>query len=148
MRWREFIRHNFWLKLFALVLATLTWITVRFAIQHEIGLVQNPLANAMTREFKPLPIRVLTEATDLRNFKITPPEASITVSGEAGLIGSLSKQDIQVFVDMADAGDEHEWIKKVNAVSPMGVSIIRISPIWVRVERILPAQQSSLSNKP
>lgn len=136
---RQLIFKDIWLKLFSLALAILIWLTVTFAIQK----VGSPAASlsALTRDrtFYNLPVLVLSAAADVRDFKVKPPEAEVTVQGDPKTVENLQSKDIKVMVDLtgieAGAGN---FRARVQVSTPIGVTHVRVVPEDVEV--IFPAK--------
>jgi hypothetical protein len=159
MSLRTFIEHNYWLKLFSLLLATLIWFIIRpLAIQtgkrpEAIQLQQPgtflPATGIVEGSFSRLPVMVLSSAADPRSFRIEPPEVSIEVSGPKDLMKDLTARDIQVLVDLTDLlvtrppGQlTNAFARKLTVNTPPGVNLVRVEPSAVRIERVAPAGPS------
>ncbi|MBI5772580.1 MAG: hypothetical protein HZA89_02420 [Verrucomicrobia bacterium] len=134
MAWRDFILKNFWLKLFSLALATVIWFTVN-AILHE------PKSDALVddtaqQKFTRVPITVMMNAADTRSFRVVPGEVTVTVSGKFLVLQRITDKDIQAFVNLSAARDIEGAAKKIQIVAPEGVSLVRVDPAMVRIERV------------
>lgn len=130
---REFIRHNFWLKVFALVLAVMSWLTARFAINNEIGvgsLLLNPIT---TVELKYLPIHVLQNVADPRVFQFNPTEVTVTITGEASRVRTLTEKDIRVFVDFTGVDPEIGSLQALEVHFPPGIGRVQVIPAKTRI---------------
>ena len=90
MSLRDFIQHNFWLKLFSLLLATLIWFAINFGIKSGLRPVQNPIINQTTRQIIRVPVRVLTQPGDQRVFKVDPRDVDVTLTGETAVIREVA----------------------------------------------------------
>jgi hypothetical protein len=134
MALRDYILHNFWLKLLSLGLATLTWFTI-MAVQRNIRLGQ--AGTALSRTLSRQRIIVLKSATDMREFRILPAEVNVTVSAHAGSLQKLTEKDLQVYVNLTEVPDVEVLTKKVQVYVPEGVSLAEVNPPVVRIERIL-----------
>ncbi len=131
---RQFIEHNFWLKVFALILALLTWITVRFAISRQIAFGSAPITS-VTRAFPKSPVRLLTGANMAGRFHVVPNEVTVTLSGDATILEKLSGKEITPFVNISKGIAESGRLGKVEIFAPAGMSIVKIEPSEVAVER-------------
>ncbi|MEO7297403.1 MAG: CdaR family protein [Verrucomicrobiota bacterium] len=137
MSLRAFIQHNFWLKLFALLLATLIWFAIHFWIEGGNRQPLNPITNRITREIR-LPVRVMARSSDGRIFKVEPEEVAVTVTGESALLTTLTLQNMAAFVDLASMRSARETNQLVKLNSPGGVTVVNISPRAVNVELLPP----------
>ncbi len=137
MSLRAFIQHNFWLKLFSLLLATLIWFAINFGIErieNELQLPQNPITNPATKENLNIPVRVLTRPGDPRIFKVEPEEVIVSITGEAAILKNVSSKTIAVFVDLTNVRSQRETNQQVRLDIPVGVTVINVSPRAVNVE--------------
>src|SRR5690242_1318005 len=95
---RQLFFEDFWLKLFSLVLATLVWFTVSFAIQRDVSPIA-PLNIVTTeRTFSNLPVDVVFSAEDARTVRVMPKSVEVTLHGEPKTLNSLQSWNIRVSV--------------------------------------------------
>ena len=126
---RHPIFHDFWLKLLSLVLATLIWFIIHFAIQKQVS----PLTlTANERKFPSLPVMVMFAAEDVRSYKVKPSEVEVVVQGETKILKNLQSRDIRVMVDLTGIEAAH-MRKRVEVTPPPGVSHTRVTPQEVEV---------------
>ena len=133
--WRHLIQHNFWLKLGALALATVTWL----AIQQHIVRTQG---RVVVRVYRNIPVMVLTEADNAQVFEVVPARVSVTVRGPASVISQLTEADFQAFVNLASNESADEMLKRVEVISFRGLDILKIDPLRIRIKRLNPSQKS------
>jgi YbbR domain-containing protein len=126
---RDFIFHDFWLKLFSLVLAVLIWLAVHFASQKEVSPLSFP---GEERKFSNLPVMVMFAAEDVRTFKVKPSEVEVTVQGDPKILKNLQGRDIRVIVDLTGIEAAH-LRKRVEISPPAGVTHTRVMPQEVEV---------------
>lgn len=127
----DIIQRNFWLKVVSLLFATFIWLAIRF----EMRLLQNPTGDEIVQTFRHIQIRVLTDTRDKSTYQVVPDEVTLTVSGELQLIRRLHERDFQVFVNAAQSTDLLQgYIRKVEVVKPLGVTLIKVEPSMVQVE--------------
>jgi hypothetical protein len=131
---RRLIEENLGLKAFSLLLAALIWFTIRFGLHHDVSLTASRLKDQ--RIFGPLPITVMTEAADLRSFRVVPSEVTVTVTGNPEMLQRLTSREIQVFVNLVDAQDTPGMLKKIDVFPPFGISVRKVNPPVVQVERV------------
>lgn len=134
MALREYILHNFWLKIFSLFLAGLIWVTIRIAIQKEISNQPPNSDDLVTNVFPRLPVGLLTSPSDPRKFTCDPPEVTVIISGDAQLMRHVRSQDIEVFVKLMEIRQAVKFLKKLQFYLPPGVALVRIQPSTVMVE--------------
>jgi len=136
---REFIQHNFWLKLISLVLAVIIWFMIQLGIQSDFKLTQNPITNPIIQESLALPLQVLTQPGDARVFQVAPREVTITITGEAAVLREISKRDYKAYVDLTLIHhNEPMMTEKVRLHVPSGVTVMAVSPQAVKVEQVSP----------
>ena len=87
-----------------------------------------------------LPVTVITTATDMRGFAITPKEVEVTVRGDSGVLNKLKLPDVQAFVNLTDVKDETNFQKRVIVHTPTNVIPIRVVPEEVTVQRVSPPE--------
>jgi YbbR domain-containing protein len=133
----KFLRHIFiedlLLKLFSLFLALLFWLTVSFAIQQKEASPAPALTlNPEVRTFFNLPVVVMSSASDVRNFKVSPSAVEVTVRGDAKIVANLQSKDIRPIVDLTgiEAG---RALKRIEVSTPAGVTHVRVLPEEVQV---------------
>lgn len=136
MAWRDYILKNFWLKLFSLALATVIWLTIN-AIIHEAK-IEAPMDETAQQKFTHVPITVMMNAADARSFRVVPGEVTVSVSGKFLTLQKVTDKDIQAFVNLTDTRDTEGAAKKIQIVAPDGVSLVRVDPAMVRIERVNP----------
>jgi YbbR domain-containing protein len=129
---RNLLFHDFWLKLFALALAVLIWLTVSF-IQSGGG--QNLFTNRSLpeRTFPKIPVLVVSSAADVRDFKVHPSEVEVVVQGDARLIQSLQARDIRALVDLTDIESARGLTERIEVTAPRGITLTRVTPEQVDV---------------
>jgi hypothetical protein len=131
---RNLVFKDFFLKLFSLALAALTWFTIRIAIEKEVSPV-GPLSLTPPerRVFARVPVVVLSSAEDVRSFKVNPQEVEVTVQGDARTLSTIQTKDIRALVDLTGIGAARDLRKRIEVSTPAGVTHERIDPSEVRV---------------
>ena len=130
---RNLVFHDFWLKLFSLVLAVLIWLTVTVSIKKEVSPVSSLVFTPAERMFYNLPITMISSAADVRDFKVEPREVELAVRGDAKTLQSLQSRDIRVFVDLSTFDPKTDKARRVEVATPAGVSHLRVNPEEVQV---------------
>jgi YbbR domain-containing protein len=133
---RQLVLQDFWLKLFSLALATLIWLTVSIYIHKnkEGGLPSlggNPLEERLT--LLNIPIKVVAEAADVRNFKVTPTTVDVTVRGQPEALKNLERTQIRALVDLTDVAAARLASMRIDITVPPGITIESWEPRVVEV---------------
>lgn len=127
MSLHHFLSYNRWQKLLALLLAALIWFTVRQGVDRGAG--------AAYRTFTGVPIRVLTLASDLDQFRVSPAEVTVILRGKPDALAQHTTRSVEAYVNLADnAGTSGARIGvHVNAE---GAEVVSVSPRDVVIERM------------
>jgi YbbR domain-containing protein len=133
---RDYILHNFWWKLFSVLLAALTWFTIQTALQKDQNLTQSPVVTTSTRSFTAVPIQVLSPAANTNRYRVSPISVTVEVSGAADLLEKLQARQIQAVIDVSEAPEEKEFRKDIQVQVPKEFKIVSTRPIYVSVERV------------
>jgi YbbR domain-containing protein len=128
---RDIFVKDFWLKLFSLVLAVLTWLTVYMTEGSSIGTLR--LAPASRRTLTRLPVLIMSSAEDVRSFRVHPKEVDVTVQGDARAVKALQDRDIRVMVDLSGIEAAHDLRKRIEVSTPAGVTHVKVEPDEVQV---------------
>jgi hypothetical protein len=142
MTLRDYLPEHFAWKLISFVVAVLVWFSIDFNIQGSFRSPEKRAVVATTTATNWLPVTVITTATDLRLFTLTPSEVEVIVRGEERVLASLKKTDVQAFVNLTDMKDAKSFRKEVIVHTPLNVTAVRVVPNEVTVERA-PAAESS-----
>ena len=113
---RSFLSHNWFLKLFSILLASLLWLT----IATETNTVTN---RTVPLEFRGIPL----------NMEITgetATEVSLQVRGSSTLLNEISPADIAAFVSLAgeSPGEKNLALSAQNILRPFGIEVLRVDP--------------------
>jgi YbbR domain-containing protein len=129
---RNFILHDFWLKLFSVALALLIWLTVNFALQRGPAAPRS-LIPTEQRVFSNLPIMIMASAEDVHSVRVHPKEVELTVRGDARVLKQLQPREIRVLVDITGIEAAQGLRKRLEVSTPPGVTYDRIDPEEVQV---------------
>jgi YbbR domain-containing protein len=123
---RNWIAKDFGWKMFSVFLALVVWLTVH-KIYEEPG-----AATSQAREntYGDLPVLVVSEASDVHDFRVVPATVSVTVSGPPDAMAVLQADQIRATVDMT-AGKELR--RKVEVSTPPNVTLVGVDPPKVSV---------------
>ena len=129
---QHLVFHDFWLKLFSLVLAVLIWFTVSLASQKEVSPVGPLMRNLAQRTFLRLPVVVLSSAEGVGEIQIHPQEVEVTIEGEPRTLQSVQSKDIRAIVDLTGI-KAAELRKRIEVSTPAGVTHVRVAPQEVEI---------------
>ncbi len=136
MSLRDKILHNFWLKVFSVILAMMIWFAIQSNLQTEAKFPQSPFRPVETRDFR-RPIAISTSATNQLVFKIEPSHVSVKIRGDRSFVRKLNLSDIQVYVDLTDVRDVHGSFP-IQVHVPREVGLYEVWPSRVHVETASP----------
>ncbi|MGD0349317.1 MAG: CdaR family protein [Verrucomicrobiota bacterium] len=125
-----FIKDLGW-KLFSVVLAVTIWVTV-YKIREESGSPTTPLAGDKLT-YDDLPVLVVSAASDVRNFRVTPDTVTVTVSGPPNVMAVLQANQIRAVVDLTGIEPGKESRRRVDVSTPPEVTLLRVKPSSVDV---------------
>jgi len=125
-----FIKDLGW-KLFSLVLAIVIWLTVN-KILGESGYSAEPSAGDKLT-YDDLPVVVVSETSDVRNFHVTPAMVAVTVSGPPRDIAVLQANQIHAVVDLTGIESGKELRRHVDVSTPTGITLVSVKPSYVDV---------------
>jgi hypothetical protein len=135
MALRDVFLHNTRWKVTALVLATLVWFAIKFAIYREA-------AGGPNQILRHQPVMVLKAPDDNRVFRVDPAQVDVIVQSTK----ELGEGELQVFVDLTQMPEVNTALKQIVLRAGDNVKA-RAEPPYVTVER-LSTQDTPLNNKP
>lgn len=138
MNLRYLILHNFWLKLISLGLASLIWLAVHYQVQSEHAQNKANLNRMVSKQFRNVPVSIVTMPGDQRVFRISPREATAIVVGEEDSLNKMAAKNLTLYVDLTDFHSPRSTNEELHAHTPADVSIIGIQPTTIQVEQISP----------
>lgn len=133
---RNNILNNFWWKLFSLLLAALTWITIQTVLERDQTLVQSPITTVSTREFTSVLVHLMAATYNTNRFRTIPPDVTVELSGSEDVLKGVEAKEITAFVEVTDIGDEKLTRRDVHVVAPRNLKLVGVRPPNVSVERI------------
>jgi hypothetical protein len=132
---REMLVNNFWWKVTALCLAVLAW----YGFQpREMRPYLFPQGRTdYTRLMIAHPVTITKPATDTREFKVTPSEVDITLSGEEKVLRALPSSEVRATVEIVEFRNGTNSLRIHVYVPPRGgIELAGITPERVQVEVI------------
>jgi hypothetical protein len=130
---RELVLNNFWWKVTAFLLAVLVWFGFR-PREERWNLFPDTFRPYYTRYFVAHPVSISKPAADTREFKVTPSEVDITLTGDEKTLRALRGSQLRATADVSDL-DANSLKGKTNTL-PMKVSFPNDEKI--RIERVMP----------
>lgn len=129
---RHLIFRDFWLKLFALALAILIWLTVSFT---KDGMSVKGLAGSTqsTVTFANVPVLIMSEAADVHDFKVSPSAVEVIVRGDPKALDSLQLNQIRALVDLSGVEAARGLKKRIEVTTPPGFTYVSVTPSEVDV---------------
>jgi YbbR domain-containing protein len=137
---RKIFFHNFWLKLFSLMLALMIWFAV-FSIQDKPKAVPGFGVGDVKKAFDQVPVSVMKSPNDTALYTISPNAVNIVVTGDPAVLAKLTARDVQVFIDLTDSragARKNERKQDIQVRLPELVDKIEVSPSYVFADRITP----------
>lgn len=118
---KHWITHNWFLKIFSLVLATMLWITVASETSSEIGL-EVPL------EYRNIPAQ-LEITNDTTNT------VEVRLRGSPNLIKDMTPKQVSSVIDLSSMkpGETVFPLTSQNVQAPFGAEVVRVNPSRVRI---------------
>ena len=95
MPWRDYILNNALWKVVSVIAAVLIWFAIHSNIQDSFKSPENRILTTSTVS-RTLPVTVITTATDMRGFTITPTNVTVTVRAEAPVLNNLKVSAVTV----------------------------------------------------
>jgi hypothetical protein len=128
---RDIILNNFWWKMTALCLAVLAWFGFQPRDMRDLW----PTRTDYTRLLIAHPVTITKPATDTREFKVTPSEVDITLSGDEKVLRDLSASEVRATVEILEFREDTNSLLIHVYVPPRGgIKLERLSPERVQVE--------------
>ncbi|MGA2176174.1 MAG: hypothetical protein ABSH38_14455 [Verrucomicrobiota bacterium] len=137
MSLRSLIFHNFWLKTFSVVLATVIWFFIHDGIRHDNVPTQLSINHLLAQEYIRVPVTVQTNIGETRVFRVTPSEVVVTAVGEqTALLGT--KQDIKAYLNLRDFHSKEPVTEELRVDAPTNINVLEINPPVVTVQQVSP----------
>jgi YbbR domain-containing protein len=124
---KHWITHNWFLKVFSFILATMLWMAVSNEASSEIGM-EVPL------EYRNIPAQ-LEITGDTTNT------VQVRLRGSSNVIKGITPRDVATRIDLGDmtAGEKIVPLSPQNVQAPFGAEVVRVNPSSVRfsIERTM-----------
>jgi YbbR domain-containing protein len=117
---KHWLTHNWFLKVFSLILATMLWMAVAHETSSEIGM-EVPL------EYRNIP----------QQLEITGDAATavqVRLRGSSNVIKGITPQDVATTIDLSGMrpGEKIVPLSPQNVDAPFGADVVRVNPSSVR----------------
>jgi hypothetical protein len=130
---RSLILRDFWLKLLSLVLASLIWLTVWFAIRNEKSPLSVFAGSEPEQDFYNIPVQVLLSAADVREVKVNPTAVQVRVRGDARKLKGLQPKEINARIDLTGIESARGLRNRIEIITPSGITFVQVFPDEVEV---------------
>ena len=118
----------------ALLLAIVVWLGFQPRDKH-LNLFPDAYRPTYVRYILRHPVTIIKPATDTREFKVTPSEVDISLTGDEKVLDALNGADIRASVDVVSlAGKTNSLPIKVAVPEGSDIKLDRVSPDRVQVE--------------
>jgi len=131
--WADYIRNNFWLKIFSLGLAMIIWFAVRSDAPDKMSFPLSPWKDEIPRSLTNLPVALLIRPYQGQRFTVSPVTVDVTVNGPREIINRLNPADIKIYAQILDVNSPMATFP-LKPITPKGVTVRSISPSSVTVE--------------
>jgi YbbR domain-containing protein len=128
---RNLFLHNFGLKLFSLVLATLIWFAIESNLPSDSRFASALGRPAPTREFR-RPVGVLVSSVRNQGFTIEPEDVDVVVTGDPAVLRKLHENEIQVYVRLTDVAQTRGAFR-LEVALPAELRLLQVQPSRVAV---------------
>jgi YbbR domain-containing protein len=125
-------------KLISLLIAAVIWVAL-YDVTNRSKTVENPLSPRVERTFTRLPVRVISFAADVREVKVQPDTASVTIRATQEIMAQVTEGEIKVHVDLSDIESARNLRKRLIVSTPAGVTFLRVEP--AEVEAVVPPKK-------
>ena len=131
---RDLVLNNFWWKVTALFLAILVWIGFQPRDKH-LNLFPDAYRPSYVRYLLRHPVTIIKPANDKREFKVTPSEVDISLSGDQKVLETLRGSEVRASVDVVSFEAKTNTLPLVVTFPPDGeIKLERVLPDRVQVE--------------
>jgi YbbR domain-containing protein len=128
MALRDIITKDLGWKIFSLILAVVIWLTVDTVSKESSGHPTNPLEDWELRTLSDMPVLVVSEAGDVREFKVSPDHVQVTVRANPDTPIEDLEKEVHVTVDLTDIESSRGLRKRVDVSTPPGVILESVTP--------------------
>jgi YbbR domain-containing protein len=128
MALRNIVTKDLGWKLFSLGLAVVIWLTISAVSKESSGHITNPLEDWELRTLSDMPVLVVSEAGDARQFKVSPDHVEVTVRASPDTPIEALEKEVHVTVDLTDIESSRGLRKRVDVATPPNVTFVGVTP--------------------
>jgi hypothetical protein len=131
---RDLLLNNFWWKVTALLLAIVGWLGFQPRDKH-LNLFPDAYRATYVRYLVRHPVTIVKPATDQREFKVTPSEVDISLSGNQKMLEALKASEVRASVDVVSFNNKTNSLPiLVSFPKDSDIKLESVSPERVQVE--------------
>lgn len=131
---RDLLLNNFWWKVTALLLAIVVWLGFQ-PRDKRLNLFPDAYRPSYVRYILRHPVTIIKPANDTREFKVTPSEVDIALSGDQKVLDHLKGSEIRASVDVVSlTGKSNNLPIKVTFPNSDQIKQEQVTPDRVQVE--------------
>lgn len=135
---RSLLLDNLSWKLLSVTLALLIWSGARLFMREEIRPLGSPLAPLAARDFRDLPVRLLSYRALTNPVRVEPSKVLVRVGGELSILERLTIQDALAFVEVPSILSGLPMTNRVDVRLPPSVRVLSIAPERVVITPVTP----------
>jgi YbbR domain-containing protein len=142
---RTIFVHDWPLKLFSLLLAVLTWLTVHFSLRQQVVPVPgNQSLSAKT--YFDLPVTIVSANMDVSSYKVEPKEVDVTFQGSKEALEEFPRSSFRIIVDLSGTVLKAAQQLPVEVIAPAGITYAHIAP--ESLVRVIPPPPPATETQP
>jgi hypothetical protein len=131
---RDLLLNNFWWKVTALLLAIVLWLGLQ-PQDRPLNLFPDAYRPTYVRYLLRHPVTIIKPANDTREFKVTPSEVDISLSGDQKLLENLRGSEVRANVDVVSFNAKtNELPIAVTFPGNGAIKLEQVTPERVQVE--------------
>jgi hypothetical protein len=132
---RDVLLNNFWWKVTALLLAIVVWLGFQ-PRDKRLNLFPDAYRSSYVRYILRHPVTIVKPATDTREFRVTPSEVDISLSGDEKVLEALRGSEVRASVDVVSVTTRTNVLPIAVSFPPTAgaIKVERVTPERVQVE--------------
>ncbi len=127
MNLRSLLFDNLPWKLLSVSLALLIWSGTRMFVRQEIQPLGHPLSPIARRDFRNLPIRILSNQVAQQPLRVEPSSVFVQVGGDMSTLEHLTEEDALVYVEILTPS-QRTTTNRVEVRVPSNVRVLSVVP--------------------
>ncbi len=130
---RHLLLNNFWWKVTALLLAIVVWLGFQ-PRDKRLNFFPDARQPSFVRYIVRHPVTIIKPANDSREFKVSPAEVDISLSGEEKLLEALKGSEVRASIDVVGINGRTNLLPIFVTVPGSGIKTDAVVPDRVQVE--------------